>query len=293
MQIKEIDISCLSPYENNAKLYPEKQIEQIAKSIEEFGFIVPILIDSTNTIIAGHGRYFAAKKLEMETVPAILIDHLSDVQRKAFIIADNKLNMNTGFDLDLLKSELESIDIIEFSKLGFDAMEIEEMFSKEVIPNEDSFEKEVNKKKMHFSFSNVYDFLNTHGIKYFCLFRNNEMDLEELKKNIKNIDPFVYPLINYLKFKNIKKIAIAPTGERAELNKFHFATELLKACKNYYDFDFIEIFENVRNRITLKSNVIESEKYYLFDDIVTRGNTLKKMIELSNIKNAIILITNH
>ena len=135
MNIEYKKTSELIPYTNNAKKHPEKQISQIAGSIKEFGFNVPILIDRENSIIAGHGRLFAAQKLKLEEVPCICIDHLSETQKKAFIIADNKLNMNTGFDDDILDIELnlinEDIPDFDFEDIGFDIDEISKFFTDE------------------------------------------------------------------------------------------------------------------------------------------------------------------
>lgn len=131
MKIEHIEISKLINYEHNAKLHPKKQIEQIAKSINEFGFLTPVLIDDNNIIIAGHGRVQAAKKLNIIEIPCVKISHLTEMQKKAFIIADNKLNMNTGFDQDILQREINSIlndeflNNFDFDSIGFNIDEID------------------------------------------------------------------------------------------------------------------------------------------------------------------------
>jgi len=131
MEIYQVKISEIKPYKNNAKLHPEKQINQIVISIKEFGFNVPILIDENNVIIAGHGRYFAAKKLGMDTIPAIKLEHLTEAKKRAFIIADNKLNMNTAFDMDLLKEELQAMEseLNDLTITGFEAEELDLMLN--------------------------------------------------------------------------------------------------------------------------------------------------------------------
>lgn len=91
---ENVKIDKLKPYENNAKIHPEKQIEQIANSIKEFGFINPVLIDSEYGIIAGHGRILGAKKLGMTEVPCLFIEDLTEEQKRAYILADNKLTEN-------------------------------------------------------------------------------------------------------------------------------------------------------------------------------------------------------
>ena len=121
----------LIPYINNAKEHPDDQISQIAGSIKEFGFNVPILIDQDNQLIAGHGRLLAAKKLKLKEVPCIELKHLTDIQKKAFILADNKLNLNTGFNMELLSLELQSIldekPDFDFDNIGFGKDELDDL----------------------------------------------------------------------------------------------------------------------------------------------------------------------
>ena len=100
-------VADLKPYARNARTHNPKQIQQIAASIREFGFTVPVLIDAESTIIAGHARVEAAKRLGMECVPVIQIDHLTQAQRRAYIIADNRLAELAGWDEELLAVELK------------------------------------------------------------------------------------------------------------------------------------------------------------------------------------------
>lgn len=115
MIINNKKVTELIPYVNNARTHSEEQVIQIAASIKEFGFTNPVLIDGDNGIIAGHGRLMAAKKLGLEEVPTIELSHLSEAQRKAYILADNKLALNSGWDNDLL-----AIEFAELGELGFD-----------------------------------------------------------------------------------------------------------------------------------------------------------------------------
>lgn len=120
LKIESISINKLQEYENNAKLHPEEQIEQIINSILKFGFNDPIAVDENNRIIEGHGRLLALKRLGYKTAPIIRLDHLTEDEKKAYILAHNKLTMNTGFDEEMLKAELESIVDIDMSDFGFD-----------------------------------------------------------------------------------------------------------------------------------------------------------------------------
>ena len=119
MKIEKISIDKIKPYENNAKLHPPEQIEQIIKSMLKFGNNDPISIDENNVIIEGHGRYEALKKLGFKEVEIIKLTHLDGQHKKAYLLAHNKLTMNTGFDFDTLNLELDSIVDFDMSYFGF------------------------------------------------------------------------------------------------------------------------------------------------------------------------------
>ena len=116
----------LVPYAKNARTHSPEQVAQIAASIVEFGFVNPILVDSTDGIIAGHGRLLAARKLGLAEVPVVVLDHLSETQRRAYIIADNKLALNAGWDDELLRGALESLDAdgFDLALVGFSDEEL-------------------------------------------------------------------------------------------------------------------------------------------------------------------------
>lgn len=126
LKIEYIPIDELKEYENNAKLHPQEQIEQIKNSIKEFGMNDPIGIWKDNIIIEGHGRLMACKELGMTEVPIIRLDDLTDDQRKAYTLIHNQTTMNTGFDLDILNEELASIDL-DMSDFGFDEIELDDI----------------------------------------------------------------------------------------------------------------------------------------------------------------------
>ena len=115
-------VESLVPYVNNARTHSDEQVAQVAASIREFGFTNPILIDEQNSIIAGHGRLAAARKLGMDTVPTIQLEGLSETQKKAYVIADNQLALNAGWDMDLLRLEIDDLRAVDFDidLLGFD-----------------------------------------------------------------------------------------------------------------------------------------------------------------------------
>ena len=123
MQIQSRPVDGLIPYARNSRTHTDEQVAQIAASIREFGWTNPVLLDGANGIIAGHGRVLAARKLGMAEVPCIELAHLSEAQKKAYIIADNKLALNGGWDDELLALELGELHAADFDMalLGFDA----------------------------------------------------------------------------------------------------------------------------------------------------------------------------
>jgi hypothetical protein len=118
-----IPVDDLIPYARNSRTHSPEQVAQIAASIKEWGFTNPILVDEDNGIIAGHGRLLAAQKLKLVSVPCIVLDGLTEAQKRAYVIADNKIALNAGWNYELLKSELEELDSIGFDLelIGFDA----------------------------------------------------------------------------------------------------------------------------------------------------------------------------
>lgn len=129
MKIVQKPVDKLIPYVNNSRTHSDEQIAQIASSIKEFGWTNPILVDGENGIIAGHGRLMAARKLGYTEVPTIELKDLTDTQRKAYIIADNRLALNAGWDNEMLTIELNDLlaDGFALEMLGFDADIVEQL----------------------------------------------------------------------------------------------------------------------------------------------------------------------
>jgi ParB-like chromosome segregation protein Spo0J len=119
IQKKIID---LVPYDKNSRMHGEEQLMQIEKSINEFGFTIPILVDEKNTILAGYGRWNVAKRMGMKEVPCLKIDHLSETQKRAYVIADNKIAENSEWNFDIYMSEIKILNDLDFdlSTIGLD-----------------------------------------------------------------------------------------------------------------------------------------------------------------------------
>jgi ParB-like chromosome segregation protein Spo0J len=137
VKITQKKVTELIPYVNNSRTHSDEQVAQIAASIKEFGWTNPILVDGKNGIIAGHGRLLAARKLGHKEVPTIELSELTDAQKRAYIIADNKLALNAGWDDEMLKLEIQQLNDLNFdlTLLGFDEVELAKMFD-EVVDEE-------------------------------------------------------------------------------------------------------------------------------------------------------------
>lgn len=133
MKIEKVNIDSIKVYPNNAKIHTAEQIEEIKKSIQEFGNNDPIAIDEKGFIIEGEGRYLAQKDMGVKEIEVIKLTHLTEEQKVAYMLVHNKLTMNTGFDLDLLEEELSKISSIDMKEFEFDIKEIEEELEEEKI----------------------------------------------------------------------------------------------------------------------------------------------------------------
>jgi DNA modification methylase len=143
MEIKEVEVSALIPYAKNSRTHDDAQVAQIAASIKEFGWTNPILVDGDKGVIAGHGRLLAARKLGMAKVPTIELKDMTEAQKKAYVIADNKLALNAGWDTNFLSLELQELKDQDFdlTLLGFDDKELDALLAPETtegLTDEDS-----------------------------------------------------------------------------------------------------------------------------------------------------------
>ena len=130
LEITNIKLTEIKPFENNAKKHPPEQIAQIKRSITDFGMNDPIAIDENNVVIEGHGRMLALQELGAVDAPCIRLDHLSEEQKRAYIIAHNKITLNSGFDMERLAGELHFLEAHTFdvSLTGFSATDIADLF---------------------------------------------------------------------------------------------------------------------------------------------------------------------
>lgn len=152
-EMKLVDIEKLVPYVNNARTHSADQINKLRSSIREFGFINPVIIDKYYGVIAGHGRIMAAKEEGIKEVPCVFADHLNEAQKKAYILADNRMALDAGWDEELLRVEIESLEDYGFNVelTGFSTEELSSLFDLGVEAEEDDFDVEEELKKPIFS----------------------------------------------------------------------------------------------------------------------------------------------
>lgn len=176
---EEVSIDKLVPYENNARTHSEEQIHKIANSIKEFGFINPVIIDGNYGVIAGHGRILGAKELGMKTVPCLFVEDLTETQKRAYIIADNKLALDAGWNDEMLRQELKALDDLDFdiSITGFDISDFD--FSDQSIEfQEDDYDVEAKLPEIPKSkYGDVYQ-LGKHRL--MCGDSTSEEDVNKL-----------------------------------------------------------------------------------------------------------------
>lgn len=135
MEIKNKLLKDLNRHPNNARLHDDQQLRQIASSIKEFGFTNPVLIDETNTILAGHGRVAAAQTIELKEIPTITLSHLTESQKIAYVLADNQLALNATWNLDALNKELSKLVDVDYNMniIGFDETYLNDILQREEI----------------------------------------------------------------------------------------------------------------------------------------------------------------
>lgn len=174
---ENVPINELKPYKNNARTHNEKQIEKIANSIQEFGFINPVLIDSNYGIIAGHGRVLGASRLGMEEVPCLFIEDLTEEQKRAYILADNKLALDAGWDYDLLKLELEELDNLDFdiTLTGFDDLNFD-IFSMDELSEIDGYNENEDDREF---FTKTFTFPTEKKKQIICYLKKHQNEIVE------------------------------------------------------------------------------------------------------------------
>lgn len=235
LKIEYVSIEELKPYKNNAKIHTTEQIEQIKKSIKDYGMNDPIGVWKDNTIIEGHGRLEACKQLGYKEVPIIRLENLTDEERKAYTLIHNQTTMNTGFDLELLSSELEDITI-DLSDYGFEDFKLDELEEpKEIVEDEiPDIEEDNIKSKL----GDIYE-LGNHIL--MCGDSTKKEDIEKLLNN-KEIDLLVTDPPYNINYEG-------KTKEKLKIKNDNLTKE------NFYNF-LSKVFENVKNYIKAGGGIL-------------------------------------
>ena len=148
-EMQLVPIGKLVPYVNNARTHSKEQITKLRSSLREFGFVNPVIIDQEFNVIAGHGRILAAKAENIEQVPCVFVDYLTEAQKKAYILADNRFALDAGWDEEMLRVEMEALQGMDFdvSLTGFDESEIADLLSTDDEVQEDDFDVDAELQK--------------------------------------------------------------------------------------------------------------------------------------------------
>jgi hypothetical protein len=194
MKVENVPLEDLIPYARNSRTHSDQQVAQVAASIREFGFTNPVLIGKDNDIIAGHGRVLAARKLALDKVPCIRLGHLTETQKRAYVIADNKLALNSGWDEEMLAVELEALkeENFDLDLTGFDGSFL----------NEKNFGEDTQTfaGKGKNPLENLESYLEAEAKTFSCVFSSATFEKVvsyfENKKNLLGVSDFSQVLLN-------------------------------------------------------------------------------------------------
>ena len=230
LKIEYVSIEELKPYKNNAKIHTTEQIEQIKKSIKDYGMNDPIGVWKDNTIIEGHGRLEACKQLGYKEVPIIRLENLTDEERKAYTLIHNQTTMNTGFDLELLSSELEDITI-DLSDYGFEDFKLDELEeTKEIVEDEIP---EIGEDDVKSKLGDIYK-LGNH-----ILMCGDSTNAEDIKKllNDNKVDLLVTDPPYNINYEGKTKDKLKIQNDNLSNNEFRdFLIKVFNNANNYIKF---------------------------------------------------------
>lgn len=257
-EMQLVPITKLVPYVNNARTHSPEQINKLRSSLREFGFINPVIIDRDFGVIAGHGRILAAKEEGIAEVPCVFADHLTEAQKKAYILADNRMAMDAGWDEELLRVEIEALqaEAFDLSLTGFDEKELSDLFKDDADVQEDDFDVDTELEKPTFSKSGDVWTLGRHRLvcgdstkaETFAILMNGRkanlvvtdppynVNYEGTAGKIKNdnlADEKFYQFL-FDAFSNIEKVM----ADDASIYVFHADTEGLNFRKAFSDAGF-------------------------------------------------------
>jgi hypothetical protein len=300
VELKEVRISDLKPYERNAKRHSREQLEKLENSIRQVGFLNPCLIDQQHNVIAGHGRFEAAKAAGMTKVPCVFVEGLTDEERRRYIIEDNRIAEFGDWDLSVLEQELSDLQGcgIDVGEMGFD-FDIGEIEDEEIRfeePEGAEPQKEKGKKwttrGVRCNMKPAIACRVKSGHRYVSLFASSKegMTLEEIKNSRKCERQMAKAVTEHLtEFLGMQLQsngwAMITTGRRRHRDGYHFATAVCKAVAEQLGLVFYEdaIECGNSNRLKPELKMLQEPKernLILFDDIITTGTTMSKTVEM-------------
>ena len=261
-EMQLVPIGKLVPYVNNARTHSKEQINKLRSSLREFGFVNPVIIDREFNVIAGHGRILAAKEENIEQVPCVFVDHLTEAQKKAYILADNRFALDAGWDEEMLRVEMEALQGMDFdiSLTGFDETEIADLLSlDDGEAQEDNFDEDAALQAEPFVKAGDLWFLGRHRL--LCADSTNTEDVKLLmdgkKANVCITDPPY--ACNYTGGTGMKILNDNLKGEE-------FYQFLLSAFKNAYenlaDGAAIYIFHSDAEKVNFYNAVVAAGFHY-------------------------------
>lgn len=296
-QLRDVKIEELIPYERNAKKHSAEQIRKIGKSIEAVGFISPCLVDKDMNVIAGHGRIMAAREIGLEKVPCVFVEGLTEEQRRAYIIADNRLSEFSDWDMEKVTEELKdladyNIGLLDFDIDGLDDVEMD--FSETEEPEEGEKEKHKawNTRGVKCDMKLNLAARVKSGHRYISLYAVSKegLTLEEIKNDRKCERKMTAELVDQIRESLGENLAgtgwaIITTGRRRHREGYHFATEVTRNAAEQLRIPFYEGMITCSNANRLKpvlqiNTEPEEKNLILFDDIITTGTTMVKTVEL-------------
>lgn len=292
-KIQEVEIDQLKPYEKNTKIHGEEQVEKLCRSIEEFGFVNPVLIDGDRNVIAGHGRLMAAKRLGMAKVPCLFVEGLSENQRRAYIIADNRLGEYSEWNLEMVAEEIGSLETADLDFLEFQ-LEAPEM-DEEAEPEDDGPEAKgkawsTRGARCDMKLNIASRVKNGHWYTSLHAVSKSGKTLEEIKNDKKCEKQLVDELTDYITKATGGNLAangwaMITTGRRRHRDGYHFATEVSRKAAKRLGIPFYDGAISCGNANRLKPVLTIQQKpkeknLILFDDIITTGTTAARTVEL-------------
>ena len=300
VELREVEITALKPYERNAKRHSKEQLAKLERCIRELGFLSPCLIDQEMNVIAGHGRIQAAKAAGLGKVPCVFVEGLTEEQRRRYIIEDNRISEFGEWDMETLEAELQELSAkgVDIQTLDFDvdvgSIETEGISFEDAEPNDG--EKEKGKKwttrGVKCDMKPQIASREKNGHRYISLYASSKegMTLEEIKNSRKCEKQMAEAVADYLRQfmgHNLGKTdwAIITTGRRRHREGYHFATAVCKRVAEQLGLRFYEGAIVCGNADRLKPELTltmepEERNLIMFDDIITTGTTMSKTAEL-------------